>query len=335
MKRSGFTLIELLIVIAIIAILISLLLPSLGTARNTARAVVCQSFVRQLGQAQQMYMNSFKDQYAGVNTSGAEYQGVYPGQTPVVGWMKLLGDTSPSTPTTTFDWISPILGDSANLPVNRARRTQALFNQWRCPAAGRMNDTLFGTANDRSDFERAIRDGGFRQVSYLSPSAFHYYSRLRERSTPRVGTAFLQWDDFGQPCVTPKNFEPRLDRVGIQPSSKILIADGTRYWTGQVLDFDVAPAPNLYGSFTDPGPIFDGSTAYGKSPEDPRNGWKFSLRHPSNSCNAVFFDGHAARVSYEDAFSDVKLWYPGGSIFNGARATREARARYPFNHPIP
>ncbi len=60
-QRSGFTLIELLVVIAVIGLLISLVLPSLGSARRTAWTVLCQNSLRQIGVGLRMYMDDQKD----------------------------------------------------------------------------------------------------------------------------------------------------------------------------------------------------------------------------------------------------------------------------------
>ena len=55
MKRTGFTLIELIVVIAMVALLIAILLPSLQSSRQNAKAVLCGSNIKQLTAGLFMY----------------------------------------------------------------------------------------------------------------------------------------------------------------------------------------------------------------------------------------------------------------------------------------
>jgi prepilin-type N-terminal cleavage/methylation domain-containing protein len=63
--RCGFTLIELLVVIAVIALLMAALLPALQRAREQARAVACQSNLKQWGLIFAMYAHDHDNRLPG------------------------------------------------------------------------------------------------------------------------------------------------------------------------------------------------------------------------------------------------------------------------------
>jgi prepilin-type N-terminal cleavage/methylation domain-containing protein len=351
--RRGFTLVELLVVIAVIAILIGVLLPSLAGARQVAQSMVGLSNNRQLVIAQQGYSASADSWLAGPNTSGV--------LAIVTQGAGVEGSTGPDTPTQTFDWISPCVGTELGLSPNRAERMYQIWERFHCPRATRLVDKLFlgeggaSAPSDVQDFTRVNNATPYRQVSYLAPAAFHLSpveggqavwvpSRL---NTPEFKGQVRK--GFPDPCTVPATYRPRTDLLA-RPDSKIAVADGTRYiaTSGLIggatvaLDFDIASQATTYGGFTSSGAIYSdsgkGSVAYSRDYLPDSAGEAnvdLSMRFFDHEMHVGFFDGHADRITQYEAYSHAEWWYPRDSVFTGQKATKESKEAFRVGDKVP
>lgn len=332
--KRAFTLIELLVVISIIALLIGILLPALGSARGIARSMVDQSQLRSIGQGQALYGSSSEDFYACATTSGwagsvgeVRRSGSNIRQT-------YTGSTSATTPTQYYDFISPTLGEELGFSSIRAHRMGNIFNDFADPAA-RAISTLFpgSTVPDRPDFDDYVaKYNSFNQTSYLMPGAFSSWGTPSAAFVPGQGLGGdearyrelyngatpVLWK--GSPATqvrTPRGFRNRVSQVG-NPSQKIMVADGTRYVDDDLsLDFDASPTAITFGAFTSGTPQWVGNRAYGQQSGGAPVNQELSFRHPNDSLNAVYFDGHTENLRKEEVWTDVGAWAPSGSVVVG------------------
>lgn len=136
--RPAFTLVELLVVIGIIALLISILLPSLSKARESANRVKCASSLRQIGQGFMLY--------------GLEYNGYWPpSKLYVPNSTYTIGDDTfaPKANIYWYNLIGPEVAASGMGAANGATKTTGSVRTrnvlWGCP-----NFAGYGSGGDPS-----------------------------------------------------------------------------------------------------------------------------------------------------------------------------------------
>lgn len=189
--RRAFTLIELLVAIAIIAVLISLALPALGGARESGRAAVCLSNLRQIYIASRAYA----DEYKGMSPALGQPYAAPP------NWALVVQQSSGLAGSTSSELYAA--GSVLVCPTSRAVCGSAMQRTYAINATGHS-----GLSDDPDDYDTAPAHIRVDRVQFPSRTLFYLDSAP---ATPAPGappaTRTASVLDFRRPDHAP-------DRIG-------------------------------------------------------------------------------------------------------------------------
>jgi len=164
-KTKGFTLVELLVVIGIIALLISILLPSLNRARETANRVKCAANLHSISMAILLYTNENGGAYPRTIYSGGTVVPLIPQDVGAVA----NGDSA-DTPNTPFNGFGTTHVNNIPQCLFLLLNTEsAAVGQFNCPSAAQTPDNYGGGTNTSANWVNFQTLQGSLSYSYANP----------------------------------------------------------------------------------------------------------------------------------------------------------------------
>jgi len=304
--RRGFTLIELLVVIGIIAVLVGILLPVLGSARRSAASVKCLSNLKNLHNVLLMYAADYK------NATPVGRQDPWnPGDRKAV--------TTNGQTRYWVDMLYPYVLRKPS-PMISFTREEALAYQasvfW-CPTwfAEHPELDVAKTGDDRFRSGYAINIYfGFRP-NYPDPDAM----------LPHKEQAMWSgiWNTGTEGKYYKRNeINQQAERMIIADSNMWLlgmsVAKGNTDLPGQIVDALYGPVPSenaangkLEHNSQAPGATNYDRYRHGKSRPKVTSNNRFEPKGGDVKYNVLFVDGHAATLnSIEDGYKAIRMRFP-------------------------
>ena len=346
----GFTLVELLVVISIIALLMGILLPAVGSARNAAQTLVCGTNLKSIGTAWQSFAADNNDYIPSPGTVGQELM-----TQPDTG----LALDAPGSATQAWDWAGPLAFDYFDVPRPARRDAKfALLNGYAGEARNSGAAGVFACPTNRnvsvpwdgSSVPEGINGTEFQPQISMSYCAARDFMWWGQGNSPlpswaaRSEVYMESWANLGRSTMTsPSSFaklpgwngsssgyRPRLEQIGNVLSSKYVMADGARFLRSDIdaLDHDVRADAGYGGAFADlgayaasreVGATFSRAWPIGVLEMTGQDMTPLSMRHINSErdtpkANALKYDNSVELVSDETEFRMPDHWLPSGSL---------------------
>lgn len=294
-RKSAFTLIELLTVIAILALLIAILLPTLSKARQQAKASACLATIKGIGTGVTIYLNENRDNFFPVRlyktrpTDEEDYFNEFNRLQPRWQWF-IQTDSGPVIDPKPFERLRRPWGDLDLYAVGQLG-TKMTIDVFTCPS---LSDP---------EFSDDVRNGAYGyNYQYLGNT--------------RTDTSDDRWD----------NYSVGLHRIK-SPARTIIIADSRGAGKKHGYHSYTLDPPRL-GLEVNAQRFGPGDRDL---PKGMNNAYKYSpaeARH-NNNANVLFVDSHAEPMTHKEMGYQLH----DGSIFEGVPTGVPLGLPHPYDGP--